>query len=175
MSYDPVTGLLTWRERAASTFNGSAKRSVDWVARNWNATYAGRPILPTPCKNGYRYTSVSCQRFLMHRLIWKLVTGRDPETEIDHINGVRTDNRWLNLREVSIQGNGRNMQRQKRNLSGTTGVLWDASRERWAAAIVVDYVTIHLGRFVELNDARNARKAAEKQYNFHKNHGRCPI
>ena len=111
----------------------------------------------------------------MHRLIWKLVTGRDPETEIDHINGVRTDNRWLNLREVSIQGNGRNMQRQKRNLSGTTGVLWDASRERWAAAIVVDYVTIHLGRFVELNDARNARKAAEKQYNFHKNHGRCPI
>lgn len=43
-----------------------------------------------------------------HRLIWKLHTGSDPIGLIDHINGVRYDNRIGNLRDVSAQVNNLN-------------------------------------------------------------------
>lgn len=43
-----------------------------------------------------------------HRLIWKIHTGRDPVGLIDHINGVRYDNRIENLRDVPIHVNNLN-------------------------------------------------------------------
>lgn len=43
-----------------------------------------------------------------HRLVWKAVTGQDPIGVIDHINGVRDDNRFENLRDVTPEENAFN-------------------------------------------------------------------
>ena len=60
---------------------------------------------------GYKYTCIRLKGqhlpIRLHRLVWVLVYGRFP-TQIDHINGVETDNRIENLREVSAKENADN-------------------------------------------------------------------
>lgn len=58
------------------------------------------------------------------------------------------------------------------NSSGHKGVCWDRSRGLWVAYICVDGRERKLGRFTDLHDAINARKSAEREFNFHQNHGR---
>lgn len=56
---------------------------------------------------GYRYLNFPrpVRGLSAHRVAWKLLTGRDPRGFIDHINGIRSDNRPLNLRDVSFREN----------------------------------------------------------------------
>lgn len=121
---------------------------------------------------GYRRvrtnTTVS---YLEHRLIWLWVHGYLPG-EIDHINGNGHDNRLENLRDVSHKENCRNVKRSKANTSGTTGVGWLAENKKWRAVIWVDEKQINLGSFNCKDAAISARKKAEADYGFHKNHGR---
>lgn len=57
-----------------------------------------------------------------HRLAYLYVTGCWPTEDMDHINGVRSDNRWENLRACSRSENMQNVTRQKNNTSGHVGV-----------------------------------------------------
>lgn len=72
----------------------------------WNKNYAGRPVTGS----GTGYVSIKIHRisYLVHRLIWKLSTGADPRGVIDHINGIRDDNRLVNLRDVMPSVNAMN-------------------------------------------------------------------
>ena len=57
----------------------------------------------------------------MHRWVWEQVYGPIPDGwEIDHINGVRTDNRLENLRCIPQAANKRNRKRPAQN----TSALW---------------------------------------------------
>lgn len=67
--------------------------------------------------NGYVYATYKGKKYQAHRLIWKYVTGEDPDI-IDHINGDRFDNRWHNLRNVDAALNSRNT-RKKANQTNT--------------------------------------------------------
>ena len=62
-------------------------------------------------KKGYLYVSLYLDRqrkdVYLHRLVWALVYGRFPK-QIDHLNGIKTDNRLVNLREVSQSENDQN-------------------------------------------------------------------
>lgn len=49
--------------------------------------------------------------FLAHRLVWLYMTGKWPENQIDHDNGDATDNRWVNLDDVTRSKNGMNQKR----------------------------------------------------------------
>lgn len=58
---------------------------------------------------GYRYISFRGRHYYAHRLAWLIVKGEWPKNHIDHINGVKDDNRIANLRDVSSAENHRNM------------------------------------------------------------------
>ncbi len=104
------------------------------------------------------------KKILAHRLAWLWMVGRWPETEIDHINGARDDNRICNLREATRPQQGANGGKRSTNTSGVVGVSFDTGRKKWTACIGVEGKTLHLGRFNSLEEATSARAAAEIKY-----------
>jgi len=120
---------------------------------------------------GYIQVRIETKSYLAHRLIFLLMTGRWPKHEIDHIDHDTGNNRWGNLREATRGENSKNQSSNSRNTSGHIGVCWDKNRKKWEAKINVKRRNVHIGRFEKFEDACNARKAAEKKYGFHPNHG----
>ena len=130
----------------------------------------GKPVYCEVHK-GYLRVRVNGKRFRAHRVCWALYHGYWPD-QIDHVNGVRSDNRIENLRNVTATGNMRNKRRDKRNKSGTTGVCWVESRRKWYAKICHEKKQISIGYYTDIQAAIAARKAAEKALGFHENHDR---
>ena len=168
LRYDPETGALSWRPRPADMFGGD-ERACRW----WNSRFAGKPALQHVGNHGYRKGSLFRRPVLAHRIIWKMLTGDEPES-IDHINGDRTDNRERNLRSIPAADNARNRAINKNNTSGVLGVYWYRPSRKWRAAIhdPVGYRQVHLGTFTSKAEAIAARKRAEMEYDYHENHGR---
>lgn len=103
-----------------------------------------------------------------------LATGAWPKGNIDHINGVKTDNSLGNLRDVSTSENARNAKRAVTNTSGVTGVCWDAGAGKWRASIKLNNKLKYLGVFEDLQAASAARAEANKRYGFSARHGVDP-
>lgn len=167
--YEAETGKLYWRERPASMFTDK-KQSASHNAAIWNGKNAGNEAC-SRASNGYLETSIFRRRITAHRIIWKLVTGVDPD-DIDHQDGDGSNNRWANLRDVNHETNGRNLKLRKNNTSGVQGVALHTDKVRWIARINPARRTIYLGLFNSFDDAVAARRAAEVKYGFHENHGR---
>ena len=108
------------------------------------------------------------RRYKAHRLAWLYVYGAFPKGEIDHINGIKDDNRIANLRVATRSLNEQNKKPSKVNTSGTKGVDFIKASGRWRARITIDSKEILLGSFAQLSDAVNARKNAEVFYNYNK-------
>ncbi len=117
-------------------------------------------------KDGYVRTRVDGSAFLVHRLIWKITKGYDPQ-EIDHINGIKNDNRISNLRSVNHRQNLHNRKTFSRNKCGATGVY--KNRNRWKSFITIEGKTKHLGAFMNKSEAIKARKDAEIKYGYYEN------
>ena len=120
--------------------------------------------------NGYRVVSLGSKRFLAHRLAWFYMTGNLPE-QIDHINHIKTDNRWENLREVTNTENSMNNGLSKNSTTKINGVSFHKLTGKYRVYITVNRKQIHLGMFNNLVDAIQARKQADIKYGFHPNHG----
>jgi hypothetical protein len=165
LKYDPDTGKFTWRERL-ETFPSSPED-----IRRFNTRNAGE-LVYEEAHRGYGRMSLLGKRYKSHRVAWCMTHGAWPDDQIDHINGVRSDNRIENLRAVSQIENSRNMRRLSNNKSGVTGVNWDKKNWRWVATISVNNKSIHLCQTKDFATAVAARRAAEEKYNFHPNHGR---
>jgi len=121
---------------------------------------------------GYRVIFIKNKFYLAHRLIWLMFFGAMPPNEIDHINGIRHDNRIENLRSVSHSENTKNQTIRTNNKSGVTGVHLHKGTGKWRARIQVNGVFKSLGLFERLEDAKEARINAMEKYGFHKNHGK---
>ena len=122
---------------------------------------------------GYLFCWYQGRRRRHHHAVWEEANGPLPEGyEIDHINGVRSDNRLENLRLVTRQENMRNAKVYGTNTSGVTGVAWKKDKRKWKAYIMVDYKQKHLGYYTDWFDAVCARMSANNTYGFHENHGR---
>jgi len=152
LSYDPETGVFRWISRGHKLAPGSVAGALQ--------------------TNGYRYVKVDGRLHKMHRLAF-LFQGMPLPEEVDHINGQRDDNRWLNLRGVSRATNLKNKAKYKNGKSPMTRVAWSAEHGKWQAYINHDKRRIHLGRFASLDDAMAARSAANERYGYHANHGRA--
>lgn len=113
--------------------------------------------------SGYWSIQIDRMKFYAHQLAWFYSYGHWPD-EIDHKNGIRSDNRMANLRLAHSQGNSQNCGISKNNTSGVTGVIWLKSRNRWQARIMVNRKTIYLGLYKNIDDAAAARRSAEEKY-----------
>ena len=120
---------------------------------------------------GYLRISIDNRSYACHRLAFLYMTNAFPENDTDHINGVRHDNRWVNLRSVSHKDNQKNQKVRKSNKTGHIGVYWREDTRKWSVRIGVNGRLLALGCFSDINDAVAARKAAQEKHGFHENHG----
>lgn len=164
-TYDPTTGVLTWKKRPLSHFKNAPGMRV------FNSRFAG---MAAGSRNrlGYTIVRVGGKGCGAHRLIWLLQTRAWPPEDIDHVDGDKSNNRFANLRAVSHAKNMKNTTLCARNTSGTVGVSWYKPPKKWRAQIQVSGRSKHLGYFTNKAEAITARKAAEAKYKFHPNHGR---
>lgn len=110
----------------------------------------------------YWRIGVDGRRYLAHRLAFLYMTGAWPEHDVDHINGVRTDNRWVNLRAATRSENNQNRGRLVAGTkSGLLGAHWSAGDSKWLARITINKKTHTLGRFASAIEAHAAYLAAK--------------
>lgn len=120
--------------------------------------------------DGYLEMTVLGKTVKNHRLAFLFMTGNLPE-EVDHINGDRADNRWVNLRAVDKSTNMKNRRVNSNNTSGTSGITWFEGMKKWRARINVNGTRLSLGLFDTIEEAIAARRGAEKLLGYHENHG----
>ena len=133
--------------------NGGVIR-VKWDGRNKSA--------PQPNNKGYIMLGVTMDSFQImyseHRITYLLHNpDMDQSLTIDHINGIKTDNRIENLRAISTQQNTFNRHTNK-------GFSWVPTLQKFRADIGVDYKVVYLGLYDTILDARAAYLRAKRKY-----------
>lgn len=150
--YNRKTGVFVWRLKPSNSVNAG--------------DIAGS------CTNhsGYINIGLKGKIFSAHRMAWIYCNGDiDKSIHIDHINGVKTDNRIANLRVATNAQNMQNVALYSNNTSGFRGVSWISTRERWRSQIRVNGKLKILGDFINKEDAiLSAKKARDKFFTHHK-------
>ena len=146
LNYDKGTGVFTWAtDRPGQPPAGSAAGFVD--------------------PKGYVRIRVNKRSYRAHRLAWLWVHGDWPSRQIDHVNGVKSDNSLSNLREASAGENKQNLrQAQSNSKSGILGVVWNEQTKRWRAFIRVEGKQKFLGGFLTAEEAKLAYLDAKAKY-----------
>lgn len=135
LHYDPDTGIFTWIKTRGRILKGS--------------------IAGTICPAGYLNIKLDRNLYRAHRLAFIYMTGSMPKL-VDHINRIKDDNRWCNLRPATWSQNNINKPLYSTNTSGCKGVSWCKRNRRWVATCVSNGVVHYLGDFVEFSDAKDA-------------------
>jgi hypothetical protein len=124
---------------------------------------------------GYLWVRIFNEVHLVHRLVFLYMTGNHPCCEVDHLDGDRLNNRWVNLRDVNAFENSRNQGNRIDNSTGIRGVTYRATGrgvKRWKARISHMGRRFDLGEYLTKEEAVSARIAAEKRFGYHPNHAR---
>jgi hypothetical protein len=143
--YEPATGAIKWKNSCAMSHR-VAGADAGWVNLE-----------------GYAVLSVDARQLKAHRVAWAMYYGEWPAGNLDHINGVRSDNRISNLRVADYFQNQANTAKRVNNTSGYKGVC-QRSASRWQAQIRVRGRQIYLGSFPSPEEASCAYVAAAEYY-----------
>lgn len=151
--YNAETGALTWR------ISQSSRSVVGAVAGTINKHHGRRLV----CVDGLQHYA--------HRVAWTHFHGAVPDGEIDHINGIPSDNRISNLRVVDGQTNAENKRNPRSDKKhGRSLGAYPSYGGRWRAQIVVKGKAIHLGCFATEEMAYQAYLDAKRRM-----HAGCTI
>lgn len=142
--YNPETGLFTRLVALAkSSYVGEVAGTLD--------------------PKGYIVLGIDYKLYLGHRLAWFYMTGEWPSKHIDHIDGVRSNNCFANLREASVSENAQNVTKSRKDSkSGFLGVFKHGVK--WTARITINGKTKHLGLFTTPELASEAYVAAKREF-----------
>jgi len=144
--YCPETGNFTW----------IMDRGGAWAGKNAGCR--------KNTKSGYVSIRIDTLLYRAHRVAWLYVHGEWPELHIDHINGVRDDNRIANLRLATQQQNLYNKGAAKNSKTGVKGVCWDSSTNRYQVKIAVNGRAKHIGRYDTVEEGAAAYAEASRKY-----------
>lgn len=153
LCYNPDSGVFTWK------------------CSPRNRTLPG-DVAGCRADTGYEIVVVDQQRIRLHHAAWAMVYGEMPRGQIDHINGVRHDNRIANLRLATHAQNMQNTAIRKDSTSGVKGVHLRKDTGKYSAQITVDGKSMYLGCFDTLEAAQNARLQAEIKHHPFRAHAR---
>lgn len=145
LSYDSRTGELYWKITQSNVIRSGSK------AGSLNNA------------NGYVRIKLDKIMYAAHRLVWKMHTGKDPAHHLDHINGIRSDNRIENLREATNSQNIAAAKLNKISKSGKTGVYYIERLGKYTAAFRKNRKYNYLGLFGTLQEAEAAYLKAFKE------------
>lgn len=142
IAYNPTSGNLTWLR--------SPRYRIPEGSRVCGLNLRGYVQV---CLLGGKYTG--------HRLAWFLHFGEWPKLGLDHINGLRSDNRLANLRDVGQAVNNQNRRSaQRSNSTGFLGV--SRFKNRFKAVITVDGKILNLGNYRTPQEAHTAYVTAKR-------------
>ena len=142
------------------------KHTGEFTRRKNNCSHkAGTTAGYIKKSDGYVYLFINNKKYLAHRIAWLYVYGNNPKIYVDHINGVRNDNRIENLREANYIQNSCNKRFQHNNTSGYKGVCFIKSVGKWRARIGYNCKKIDIGFFSTAKEAADAYK--EKAIELH--------
>ena len=128
IKYNPTYGEVVWE-----------------VSRNSNAP-AGS-IINSKHKHGYIQFKFNYKMYLAHRVAWFLYYGEWPKGFIDHIDGVRDNNKITNLRLATRLENSHNRLPNKRSKSPFKGVAFVKKSNRWQVQISYNKKVIYIGQY----------------------------
>lgn len=142
--YEPDTGFFRWKKARSS------QSKVGGIA-GWNDG------------QGYLRIRLEKKDYKVHRLAWFYMTGQWPKNQIDHKDGVRSNNAWNNLREATHKQNMENFPVKINNKSGFLGVFLFKNSKKWGAQVTHNRKKFHLGSFLTAEEASDAvtKKRAE--------------
>lgn len=130
-----------------------------------NGHYVGEKV-GCDSGHGYWHVGVGYKHFYRHRVVWEMFNGPIPEgLVINHINGIRGDDRIENLELVTPAVNNSCIKRKNLNInntSGVAGVYYCNTKHKWKAAVEHDKHKYCLGSFDTFEEAVEARKRAEE-------------
>jgi len=143
--YNSKTGLFAWKKSRRGVKIGKT--------------------LGTDNGFGYLRITVLGRSYYAHRLAWFYVNGEWPLT-IDHLNGVKSDNRIANLRGCSQSDNAQNVQKAQSNSeSKILGVSWHKKAKKWQAHICIYKERKYLGLFSDIFEAEKAYLKEREKHN----------
>lgn len=149
LTYDPLTGVCRWK---VDRISGHGKRQA----------VAGQVAGSLSKVHGYVIVTIEGRGIAAHQIAWLLSHGRWPAKFIDHINGVRNDNRLCNLREATHSQNCQNAKLKSTNTTGAKGV-YRSGINSWGARIRHNGTLHNLGIFPSIAEASQAyTRAAER-------------
>lgn len=103
LHYEPTTGIFTWKVKPR------------------HQTLRIGEALTSTFDTGYSRVKLDQKTYRLHRLAFLYMTGSIPD-EIDHINRIKTDNRWCNLREASRHENMSNLATRSNTITKVKGL-----------------------------------------------------
>lgn len=142
LHYDPETGIFVWRSK------------VSWGIKIGD-------IAGTIEKSGYKVITFKKSLYKAHRLAWLYIHDKWPKDQIDHANGIRNDNRLVNLREATRAENAQNAGSRKGRDKASRGTSYKEDCNKWQAEIQVSGCRKYLGIFDTQEEAHKAYVAAK--------------
>lgn len=150
LRYDPSTGFFTWNDTPGNnTRRNKPAGSID---------------------DGYVKIMLDRNTYRAHRLAFLYMTGEHPDFEVDHINRIRSDNRWSNLRKATHSQNMQNKCAHRNNVSGIKGVNFRKDSGKYRVMIKIDGKLKSFGQYDDLELAElvssEVRSKYHKEFSF---------